>query len=183
MQVRVKLAAAIALAGVMAVGGTAAATGDNGRGVHHGGGGAQFTAFLSGYEEVPPVSTPASGTFRATIETSGAISWELTYRDLSGPPTQAHIHFGQRAVNGGVSAFLCSNMPGAPAGTQPCPPPPARITGTIGPSEVVGPAAQGIAPGELDELVAAMRAGITYANVHSEPFPDGEMRGQIEPSH
>ena len=45
---------------------------------------------------------------------------------------------------------------------------------------MIGPANQGIAAGEFDELVRAIRAGVTYANVHSEKFPGGEIRGQIE---
>jgi hypothetical protein len=51
--------------------------------------------------------------------------------------------------------------------------------GVIEPADVIGPEAQGIAPGEFDELVRAMKAGVTYANVHSELFPGGEIRGQI----
>ena len=53
------------------------------------------------------------------------------------------------------------------------------MTGTIAAADVIGPAAQGIAPGEFRELVRAMRAGATYANVHSTTFPAGEIRGQI----
>jgi hypothetical protein len=34
--------------------------------------------------------------------------------------------------------------------------------------------------GEFDEVIAAMRAGVTYANVHTAQFPGGEVRGQIE---
>jgi len=34
--------------------------------------------------------------------------------------------------------------------------------------------------GEFDEFIAAMRAGVTYANVHTSQFPGGEIRGQIE---
>jgi CHRD domain len=48
------------------------------------------------------------------------------------------------------------------------------------PTDVIGPASQGIAAGEFDELVRAIRAGVTYANVHSEKFPGGEIRGQIK---
>jgi hypothetical protein len=44
---------------------------------------------------------------------------------------------------------------------------------------VIGPDAQGIAPGEFAELVRAMRAGVTYANVHTTTHGGGEIRGQI----
>ena len=46
---------------------------------------------------------------------------------------------------------------------------------------MVGPAARGIAPGQIDELIRAIRAGATYVNVHSSPtYPGGEIRGQIK---
>jgi hypothetical protein len=54
------------------------------------------------------------------------------------------------------------------------------VTGTITPANILGPAGQGIAAGEFDEFIAAMRAGVTYANVHTAQFPGGEIRGQIE---
>jgi hypothetical protein len=79
-----------------------------------------------------------------------------------------------------VSAFLCSNLAGAPAGTQACPAAPATISGTVTPAQVVGPSGQGIDPMEFDELVRAIRAGVTYVNVHSETFPGGEIRGQLK---
>jgi hypothetical protein len=84
---------------------------------------------------------------------------------------------------GGISVFLCTNPGNGPAGTQACPPQPATITGTIVPNDVIGPAAQGIDPGEFDELVDAIRAGATYANVHTENYPAGEIRAQIERAH
>ena len=46
-------------------------------------------------------------------------------------------------------------------------------------SSIGGAAAQGIAAGEIDELKEAIRAGAVYANVHSEEFPDGEIRAQL----
>src|ERR671916_814928 len=137
----------------------------------------KISEFLNGYEEVPSVSTTATGTFSARIsKDESQIDWELSYSDLEGAVQQAHIHFGQKGVNGGISVFLCSNLGNGPAGTQPCPAAPATITGTARAGDVVGPEDQGIAPGELPELIAAMQAGLTYANVHSGAFPAGEIR-------
>ena len=175
MNVRVKLAAAVAVTGAIAVAGSAAFAGHGSK---------QLRASLHGYEEVPAVSTTGNGTFRATVTPSGdGFAYRLTYSGLEGTVQQAHIHFGQPLVNGGISVWLCSNLPNPPAatppGTQPCPPPPATITGTIDASDVVGPTGQGIAPGEIGELMRAIRAGVTYANVHTMKFPGGEIRGQI----
>jgi hypothetical protein len=141
---------------------------------------------LSGYLEAAagPISSMASGSFRATIDDDPpAINYTVTYDGLEGNVTQSHIHFGQRSVSGGISAWLCGTpaLPG-PAGTPSCLQPgphSASITGTIVPASVVGPTSQGIAPGEFSELVAAIRAGRAYANVHSDKFPAGEIRGQI----
>jgi hypothetical protein len=147
---------------------------------------------LNGYEEVPSVSTRASGVLRARIINERSdevinfdqsrIQYELSYSNLEGAVTQAHIHLGQASVNGGISVWLCSNLasPPTPAGTQPCPPPPATISGTITAANVVGPTVQGIAPGEFAELIRALRAGKTYVNVHSDKFPGGEVRSQID---
>ena len=157
----------------------------------------KISEFLTGYEEVPSVSTVANGTFDARISNDDSrIDWELSYTGLEGNVTQAHIHFGQKGVNGGISVWLCGNAraaspPGVtpvvpaitpPPGTQPCPPPPATINGTATAADVVGPAGQGIAAGEFAELIRAMRAGKTYANVHSTKFEGGEIRSQIGPA-
>lgn len=145
------------------------------------GGDREVRTRLTGFQEVPAVSTDASGKFSAKLRTSSQeIRYELSYADLTGAVQQAHIHLGQRAVNGGISAFLCSNLGNGPAGTQACPAAPATITGTIRPADVVGPADQGIDAMQFDELVRAIRAGVTYANVHSETFPGGELRGQLK---
>ena len=135
------------------------------------------TGAMSGYlEGAPggPVSSAAGGSFEATIaDASSEIGSTLTYANLEAPVLFAHIHFGQRGVNGGVAAFLCGG------GGQPACPQSGTVTGTVVPADVIGPAGQGIAAGEFDELVAAIRAGRTYANVHSSKFPSGEIRGQI----
>lgn len=144
-----------------------------------------WRAFLTGYEEVPAVSTAADGQFRARVsDDDSSIEYQLSYRELEGAVLQAHIHLGQPGVNGGISVWLCGNQSttppvNPPAGTQPCPAPPATVTGTITAANVVGPTAQGIAPGEFAELLAAMRAGVTYVNVHTTKFPGGEIRSQL----
>lgn len=145
------------------------------------GGFKRIREILSGFEEVPAVSTTGNGEFRARIHKAETeISYSLSYSDLEGTVQQAHIHLGQSGVNGGISVFLCSNLGNGPAGTQPCPPPPATVTGTIRAIDVIGPMVQGITAGELDELIAAIRAGKTYVNVHSSIFPNGEIRSQID---
>ena len=113
---------------------------------------------------------------RATLD-DDELSYELSYSGIEGgTAVAAHIHFGQRSVNGGVSAFLCGG-----GDKPPCPATAGTVTGVIDPADVIGPAGQGIAPGEFDELISAMRAGLTYANVHSDPmYLGGEIRGQIK---
>ena len=95
------------------------------------------------------------------------------------PVEQAHIHFGQRHTNGGISIFLCTNLGNGPAGTQMCPPGPVTISGEATAAEVIGPAGQLIAPGEIEEIIAAVRAGVAYVNIHTTMFPAGEIRGQF----
>lgn len=142
--------------------------------------GPRVRAQLDGFEEVPAVSTTGHGSFRATLSRDGSeIEFELRYDDLEGQVAQSHLHLGQRGVNGGIAIFLCSNLGNGPAGTPTCPPPPAVITGTLTADDVVGPAAQGIAPGELGEVLRAIHHGAVYVNVHSDLFPGGEIRGQL----
>ncbi|MBM0103270.1 CHRD domain-containing protein [Steroidobacter sp. S1-65] len=146
-------------------------------------------AELKPTEEVPALSSPARGRFRATIDDQNqTISYELSYQDLEAPAVQAHIHVGQRGVNGGISVFLCGNAPAVPAAPTPqppaCPLAPATITGELTAAHIVGPTAQGIEPtrnsvNEFDELVAMLRKGVAYVNVHSSRFPGGEIRGQV----
>lgn len=136
----------------------------------------EFKANLRGLQEVPAISTTGRGRFVAELSEDGtSLSYTLTYSGLEANALFAHIHLGQKGVNGGVSAFLCGggNKPACPlrAGT---------VTGTITASDVIGPTGQGIAAGDFAELVKAMRAGVTYANVHSTTFPGGEIRGQIK---
>jgi len=135
-------------------------------------------ATLMGYEETPALSTVASGSFLAHLG-NDTIDYELSYDGFPTDVLQAHIHFGQPGVAGGISAFLCSNLASPPPGTPACPTRSGTVTGTITPTSVIGPAGQGIAAGEFSELVRAILNGATYANVHSTAFPAGEIRGQI----
>ena len=177
----------------LAVGFSAAATADDDRNE-----GNRFAARLSGYNEVHfiaaptpalrgAVSTQARGSFRAAIDDSAEmIHYELSFEGLEADVTQSHIHFGQRHTVGGIVVWLCQTAgtpaPAAVAALTPqCGGPRAStVTGTITPAQVLTAVGQGIETGEFDEVVRAIRAGATYANVHSTLFPPGEIRGRIE---
>ena len=144
----------------------------------------KFDVTLSGYQEVPmSLSSAGAAVFDAHIrdERSGPrIEWTLSYNDgFTTPVQQAHIHFGQRHTNGGISIFLCTNLANGPQGTQLCPPGPATISGEAAAADVIGPAGQLIGPGEIEELVAAIRDGVAYVNIHTTQFGGGEVRGQF----
>jgi hypothetical protein len=143
----------------------------------------ELRANLSGDQEVPPVSTTGKAELRLLIYPDQTIHYELSYSGLQADATQAHIHFGQKAVNGGVSVFLCSNLPTPPAGTPACPLRAGTVSGVLTMASVIGPVGQGIAAGEIDALVEAVRSRLTYANVHSTTWPAGEIRGQIGTGH
>ena len=131
---------------------------------------------MTGYlEGAPggPVSSAATGEFEATIDDEArTIHYTLSYSGLEGDVRQSHIHFGQRSVNGGISIWLCETAANPrPVGSPDVPDCPQSGT--------VDSTVQGIAGGEFEEIVAAIRAGRAYANVHSSKFPGGEIRGQI----
>ena len=140
----------------------------------------KLKAELKGFEEIPTLSTPGSGEFKGRISRGEeSVEFELSYEDLEGEVTQAHIHLGAKAFNGGIMVFLCSNLPDPPPGTQPCPVPSGTVSGSFSAEDVIGPEGQGISAGEFEEAIRALRAGATYANVHTTTRPGGEIRGQI----
>jgi hypothetical protein len=109
----------------------------------------------------------------------------LSYSGLSSGVSQAHIHFGQRPVNGGIIVFLCDNTGKAPQGVTACPNS-GTVAGTITAADV-NPAndpepvtAQGIAAGEFAGLLGAIEHGDAYGNVHTSNFPAGEIRGWLK---
>ena len=133
-----------------------------------------FKADLSGYQEIPAVSTAGSGSFKARlVPDKSAIEFELSYSNLEGTVERVRLHFGQRGVDGGIIANLCGTF-GKPA----CPSN-GKLTGSITASNIFGPARQGIGDGEFEEVVRAIREGATYVNVYTTAQTAGEIRGQI----
>ena len=143
-----------------------------------------FGARLRGLEEVPSISTLAQGFFLGTLNVVGtALDYQIVYFDLQGAVAQSHIHIAQPGVNGGIVLFLCTNL-APPAGVPvppACPSGPGlqSVGGTLTGANVITQTAQGIAAGEFSEVIKAMRAGNSYANVHTDLFPGGEIRGQV----
>jgi hypothetical protein len=139
-------------------------------------------ADLKGFEEPPSISSTGSGEFRAKISRDDtSFEYELSFEDLEGDVTQSHIHIGQKGVNGGISIWLCGTaaLPGPP-GTPSCGGPRAGgASRTVTAADVIGPTGQGVAAGEFEEVLKAIRAGVAYANVHSTRNQGGEIRGQI----
>ena len=160
-----------------------------------------FRAELVGFNEVPSVSTPAHGRFYAVLNKEETqLTYWISFSDLSEDVSQSHIHFGQHHTNGGIVVWLCEGTLQSPAASTPsCGGPrttSSPVSGVITAAEVVGLGVgtlnQGIGLNEFAELIAAMRAGAAYANVHSGApapvttppspnvgFPGGEIRGQI----
>lgn len=133
-----------------------------------------FTADLSGENEVPPVDTDASGqsTFEFSDDDEPRLEYDLTVEGpWNGCVTQAHIHQGAADENGPVVAFLFeADEPLADAeGTL--------AEDTLTADDLIGP----MEGEDLDALLEEMRADNTYVNVHSTEHPAGEIRGQIEP--
>ena len=128
------------------------------------------------------MSSGASGRFKADIDERGnAISYQLSYSGLEGDVRQAHIHIGQKGVNGGVMVFLCqTSFNPDPTGLAPTCLQSGTVQGTIRAANVTGlAAAQGIEAMQFAEVIAAIRGGVAYVNVHSTKFLGGEIRGKL----
>jgi CHRD domain-containing protein len=128
-----------------------------------------FTATLSGANEVPPVTTAASGTAEFTIN-GAQIEYTINVTGIENVLV-AHIHTGREGQNGPVRLNLCGTgapQPPCTSGTG------VLATGTNGTTV-------GDPPITFDELVEAMRSDSAYANVHTQQNQAGEIRGQIVP--
>ena len=180
----------LAAAAILAVAGTAFEFTDEGS--------RRFSEFLNGLNEAAAVvSTTGNGTFQATISKDGSeINYVLTFKELEGDVTQAHIHIGLPQNSGGIVLWLCDSAVApfqSPVATTPlCTsnnPSDLRngsVSGTLTAADVQTVAANGIVgatgttPGEFEEVVALIRAGKTYANVHTTKFAPGEIRSQLD---
>lgn len=135
-----------------------------------------FTALLTGDEEVPPVPTTATGTATLTLD-GDQITYTVDVTDLENA-VLAHIHIEVQGANGPVRMNLCGT--GAPQ--PPC------VSGT----GVLATGTNGATVGGIsfDSLVSAMRTGGAYVNVHTDDgegaqdtgpgdMVSGEIRGQV----
>ena len=128
---------------------------------------------LTGFNEVPPILSDGTGVFTASVNSS-SLTYNLTFSNLSSPAIAAHIHFGQRGVNGSIIVFLCGGG-GKPA----CPSGGGTVTGTVTAADVLGVPAQGVTAGSFADLLRILRSGDAYVNVHTTNHPAGEIRGQL----
>ena len=110
-----------------------------------------FTTELTAAAGVPPTDSAATGTAEVTLDTEAkTVTWIYTHVGLSGEMTASHIHG------------------------------PASATETAGPViDTTTETMEGTAP-ITDEQAAELMAGMYYFNVHTEMYPDGEIRGQLE---
>jgi hypothetical protein len=140
-----------------------------------------LTVRLDGLQEVPTVSTAASGQLQLNIsDDETQIDYRLTYAGITTHVLFAHVHIGTRGTTGGFVLYLCNNDdPAAPAGTPPCPEGNGTVIGTLTAEDIVPRPAQGIDAGELDEIITLIRRGGAYGNVHSTQSPPGEIRGNL----
>jgi len=129
-----------------------------------------FRADLTGTEEVPAVPTNGSGeaTFQIS-EDETSITYQLSAEDMTSNILQAHIHLGRKGVNGPIVAFLFDARPTGVPGDE------LEVEGVIRAANLIGP----LQGHPFSELIAAIRSGNAYANVHTTVNPGGEVRGQI----
>lgn len=117
-------------------------------------GGRDVSLRMSGAEEVPPVSTGASGTGTLRVSDDGAISGK--FKTQGGTFTAAHIHEAAKGANGPVIIPL------------------RKVSDT----EWEIPAGAKLTPAQLQSY----KQGRLYVNFHSAKHKAGEIRAQIQPS-
>lgn len=130
----------------------------------------RFTANLTGQEEVPAVTTNATGTATLTFTNDTTISYTINLQNATGI-TAAHIHIGRPGVVGGVLVGLFSAAaPGMNVANG------MLVEGTVTPSKMPPNRPLGLT---FEDMKALMRSGGAYVNVHSTAHPGGVVRGQV----
>lgn len=147
--------------------------------------GRRLSAALQAEQEVPAVSSGARGVITLDIDEQGQmIAYELSYSGLQTDVAQAHIHIAQPGVNGGIVLWLCEGTSQSPLETTPPCPQDGSVSGILTAADVLGiggaNAGQQVSAGEFAEVVALIRKGLAYANVHTAASPGGEIRGQLQ---
>lgn len=135
----------------------------------------QFVATLSGSNEVPAVSSAATGAATFTVVDGAAIDYTIAVTGLTGV-TMAHIHIAPAGTNGGVVSWLLP--PNASAAQSPS----GTVNGTLATGRLTAAWIRGVsgaAPISLDSLKGLMRTGRVYVNIHTSTHGSGELRGQI----
>jgi hypothetical protein len=135
-------------------------------------GGNNFSATLSGAQELPEVVTPATGKIKAKFDKGFTeVTVDLEIKNLVGSLTGAHLHCARPAVNGPVVIGLISPGPLSFDGK--------RIRGTLTNADFTG-AVCSVPVTNIVALAFAMQNGLIYVNVHSDFSPTGEIRGQMQ---
>lgn len=143
--------------------------------------GKSFRAHLRGSAENPANASLAQGQAQFRLSADGeTLSYFLNIANINNL-TASHIHLGAPGANGPVVAFLFGSVPagGGPSDGR-------LASGSISAANLVGP----LAGQPLSALIAAMVAGNTYVNAHTNDgvaptgtgpgdLPGGEIRGQI----
>jgi len=130
----------------------------------------KFTTKMTGKEEVPPHDTKATGNAEFTLSADGkTMSYKVDVMNID-KVTMAHIHQGKVGENGPPVVWLF-NSSSNPTGTMNG----MLSQGKITSNDLVGP----LKGKQMSDLVKLINDGQAYANVHTEPNPKGEIRGQI----
>jgi CHRD domain len=139
----------------------------------------EFRAELKGRNESPLTLSAGRGTLELTVnDDDTSVHFVLEYSGLSTSVGAAHIHVGQPNINGNVTVFFCGTVPAGFPARLACPAG-GTVSGDFTAADVIGLPTQQLEANNLPKLLAAIRAGQTYANVHTTTSPGGEIRGQI----
>jgi hypothetical protein len=110
-----------------------------------------FKAALDAKSEVPPNNSTATGTADVTVDTATKkLSWKVEQSGLTGEPTAAHFHG------------------------------PAKPGENAGPVVDISANMKEGSADLTDEQLQQLQSGSWYLNIHTQQYPDGEIRGQVE---